>query len=124
MDMARTIRWFLFAEAAAFATAALVHFGVLLHGYEHRQAGTAETVISAVLFAALAWTRLRARSIRAAALIAQGFALLATGVGIFTIVIGVGPRTVSDVVYHIGIVIVLAWGLTVAAPADRVTTRA
>lgn len=46
---------------------------------------------------------------------AQSFALLGTLVGIFIIIIGIGPRTVPDVVYHVGIVIVLVCGLVVAA---------
>ena len=48
-------------------------------------------------------------------LIAQGFALLGTLVGVFTIAIGVGPRTVPDVAYHAIIVLVLLPGLVVAA---------
>jgi hypothetical protein len=39
----------------------------------------------------------------------------ATLVGLFTIAIGVGPRTIPDVAYHVGIVVVLIWGLSVAA---------
>jgi hypothetical protein len=31
--------------------------------------------------------------------------------GISTIAIGVGPRTVADITFHLGIVIVLAFGL-------------
>jgi len=50
-------------------------------------------------------------------LAAQGFALLGTLVGLFTIIIGVGPRTVPDVVYHIAVLIVLAAGLRVAGQA-------
>jgi hypothetical protein len=57
-----------------------------------------------------AWTRW-------VGLAAQGFALLGTLVGIFTIAIGVGPRTVPDVVYHAVIVVVLVWGLIVTARA-------
>ena len=47
--MTQTIRAFLLIEAASFATAALVHFGVLTHGYEHQAAGTAESLIAVVL---------------------------------------------------------------------------
>ena len=50
-------------------------------------------------------------------LAAQGFALFGTLVGIFTIAIGVGPRTGPDIVYHIIIVIVLVSGLIVTARA-------
>lgn len=47
----------------------------------------------------------------------QGFALLGTLVGLFTIAVGVGPRTVPDLVFHAGIVAVLVWGLIVTARA-------
>jgi hypothetical protein len=40
------IRAFLLVQAAAFAAAALVHSGLLVHGYEHRQARVAESVIA------------------------------------------------------------------------------
>jgi len=108
------IRLFLLVEAAAFIAAASIHFGVLMGGYVHQKAGIAESAIALVLLAGLAWTWIRPRSVRAAGLAAQAFALLGTMVGIFTIVIGVGPRTIPDIAYHIVIVIVLATGLLVA----------
>ena len=52
-----------------------------------------------------------------AGLSAQAFTLFGTMVGIFTIVIGVGPRTIPDIVYHVAIVIVLVTGLVVARRA-------
>jgi len=107
------IRLFLLAEAAAFIVAASIHFDILMGGYAHEKAGIAESVIALVLLAGLAWTWIRPRSVRAAGLAAQALALLGTIVGIFTIVIGVGPRTVPDIVYHIVMVIVLAIGLLV-----------
>jgi hypothetical protein len=55
---------------------------------------------------------------RMAALIAQAFALFWTLVGVFVIIIGIGPRTVPDVVYHIAIVAVLIYGLVVASRAS------
>jgi hypothetical protein len=45
----RAIRLFLLFEGATFVAASLVHFGKLLEGYRHQQAGTAEAVIAAVL---------------------------------------------------------------------------
>ena len=48
---------------------------------------------------------------------AQAFALLGTSDGIFTIAIGIGPRTAPDIAYHIVIVPVLVAGLIVAARA-------
>jgi hypothetical protein len=109
------IRPFLLLEAASFAAAALVHFGVLLDGYQHRKAGTAESVIGAVLLLGLAASWVRPARTRTAGLWAQGFALLGTCVGLFTIAIGVGPRTVPDLVYHASIVAVLIGGLVAAA---------
>lgn len=72
-----------------------------------------------MLLAGLSLTWIRPAAVRTIGLAAQGFALLGTLVGIFTIIVGVGPRTVPDIVYHIAIVIVLAWGLRVAAGARR-----
>ena len=111
---ARAIRFFLLFEAATYVGAALVHFGILIGGYEHRAAGTAESVIAAVLLAGLATTWLTPAVTRGTGLAAQTFALLATLVGLFTIAIGVGPRTVPDLAYHVSIVAVLIWGLVVA----------
>jgi hypothetical protein len=48
------------------------------------------------LLVGLAWTWIRPASARAAGLAAQGFALVGTLVGIFTIAVGVGPRTAPD----------------------------
>lgn len=108
------IRLFLLVEALGFATASMIHAGKLVQGYEHPKARIAEGVIATVLFVALVFTWARPSSLRTAGLYAQGFALLGTLVGLFTIAVGVGPRTVPDIVYHIAIVIVLLWGLSTA----------
>jgi hypothetical protein len=110
-----SLRALLLAEATAFITASLIHGGYLVAGYQHRAARIAESVIGIVLVAGAALAWVRPRLTRGAALLAQGFALLGTLVGVFTIIMGVGPRTVPDIVYHIAIVILLAWGLFTAA---------
>jgi hypothetical protein len=115
--MTRAIRLFVFIESAAFIAAALTHFGLLVGGYEHQKAGTAESVIGIVLLVGLALTWIRPASTREIGLAVQAFALLGTLVGIFTLAIGVGPRTAPDIAFHIGIIIVLAWGLIVTARA-------
>jgi len=112
-----TIRRFLILEAAAFFIAALIHAGHLVPGYQHHAARVAESVLGLVLLAGLATSLLRPALTRAAGLGAQGFALLGTLVGILTIIVGVGPRSVPDVIYHIAMVAVLAWGLAAAARA-------
>jgi hypothetical protein len=115
--MTQAIRLFLLFEATAFTSAALVHFGLLMNGYEHQQAATAESVIGIVLFLGLALSWIRPGMTRRVGLAAQIFALLGTMVGIVAIAVGVGPRTVPDIAYHIGIVVVLLSGLVVAARA-------
>lgn len=114
---ARSIRLFLLVEALSFLAASLVHAGVLVGGYEHPRARTAESVIGLVLLAGLAVASLRPARARAAGLAAQGFALLGTCVGLAMVAIGVGPQTVPDLVYHVAILLVLAAGLVVAARA-------
>jgi multisubunit Na+/H+ antiporter MnhB subunit len=113
-DVRNRIRIFMLFEAATFVVASLIHAGVPVGGYEHHEAHLAEAVIALVLIVALALTWIRPAWTRAAGVGGQGFALLGTMVGLFTIAVGVGPRTVPDVAYHIGIVAVLVWGLFVA----------
>jgi multisubunit Na+/H+ antiporter MnhB subunit len=110
-------------EAATFVVASLIHAGLLVAGYEHHEAHLAEAVIALVLIVALTLTWIRPAWSRAAGLGGQGFALLGTMVGLFTIAVGVGPRTVPDVAYHIGIVAVLVWGLRVAWRGSGKTPR-
>ena len=114
-------RLFLLFEAVTFAAAAAVHAGVLFDGYRHREAAIAETVIAIVLIAAFALSRtpwpLRF------AVVAQAFALAGTLVGLFTIAIGVGPRTLPDVAYHLAILAVITAGLAAVSPAAAMTRR-
>jgi hypothetical protein len=98
-------------EAGTFVAASLIHSGALIAGYEHQQARIAEGVIAIVLLVGAAVTWIRPAWTRMAGLAAQGFALLGTLVGVFTIIVGVGPRTVPDIAYHLAIVVVLIWGL-------------
>ena len=109
---------FMLFEAATFVAASFIHSGNLISGYEHHQARVAEGVIAIVLVAASALTWIRPTWTRQAGLGGQGFALLGTLVGIFTIVVGVGSRTVPDIAYHFAIIVVLIWGLIFAKRAE------
>jgi len=113
--MGQSMRYLMVLQAATFAVAALIHAGALVAGYEHPQARVAESLIASVLLVGAAVIWVRPGWTRRVALSAQGFALVGTLVGIFTIVVGIGPRSVPDIVYHVLIVVVLAWGLRVAA---------
>ncbi len=122
--MAR-IRGLLLLEAAAFAVSALVHFGVVIHGYEHDDARLAESVISLILFLGFLVTWIRPAWIRATSVVAQGLALVGTLIGVFTIIVGVGPRTAPDIIYHVGILTVLARGIGTTvwtSPIDQLGT--
>lgn len=110
----RTVRVILGVEAASFLLAATVHAGVLVRGYEHHEAMLAESVIGAVLLGGLVITWVRPRSMFTVAAGVQVFALSGTLVGIWTMIVGVGPRTVPDVVYHVAIVLVLVSGVRLA----------
>ena len=115
--MRQTIRLFLLFQGASFAIAGLIHRGMLIGNYQHPQAATAESTIAVVLLVAFGLTWLWPARTRLIGIAAQAFALLGTLVGAFTIAIGVGPRTVPDIAYHLAILVALVWGLVVAARA-------
>ena len=108
------IRLFLILEVLVFAGAAMFHFGVFAEGYEHPKARIAESAIAVVLLAGLIISLISPAAARQAALWVQGFALLGTMIGIFTIVVGVGPRTLPDALFHISMVLLLTSGLIIA----------
>ena len=117
--MMRTVRSILVFAAATFVAAAAVHFGALLDGYGHVEAGRAETVIALVLFAGFALTWAPAPWARRTTIAAQAFAIAGVLVGLFTIAVGVGPRTAGDVIYHVAVLAVLGAGLAMALGLPR-----
>jgi hypothetical protein len=115
MMMTALVRSFLSLEASVFGAAALIHAGVLVSGYEHAKARTAETVIVLALVAGLVATIMAPRSSRGIGLAAQSFALAGTLVGLLTIAVGVGPRTALDLTLHAAMVALLVSGLLLVA---------
>lgn len=101
-------------ETLLFAAASLVHAGILLGGYEHSRATTAEGVIGAVLALGLVASLIRPLAVPVVALAVQAFALLGTLVGAFTIAIGVGPQTPEDYIFHAVLLVVLVAGVFIA----------
>ena len=81
-------------------------------------------MIASVLLGGLLATWILPRAVRGIALTVQGFALIGTFVGLFTIAVGIGPRTVPDLVIHAIMVIELVWGLVVSARARFDSTGA
>ena len=113
-------RAWMLVEALTLGIASMVHAGFFVPGYAHAQARTAEAVIATVLVLATVETWLRPEDARRAAIFGQGFALLGTLVGLGTIVAGIGPRTVPDVVYHALLLSLLVTGLTWAVRCRQV----
>jgi hypothetical protein len=112
MDPARMkLRLFLGAEGVLFGLASLLHRGVLIEGFEHARAASAETVITFVLVAGLVIGFVRPAAVRSAAFWVQCFALLGVCVGLVVIAIGVGPRTVPDLALHALMLVTLVPGL-------------
>src|SRR5437016_2128429 len=104
------IRLFLVVAIAVFSIASSIHAGLVLGGYEHDKASIAEGVIAAVMLFGLVGSWLWPQRTRAIALVAEALALLGALVGVFTIALGVGPRTAPDIVLHAVLII----GLTTA----------
>lgn len=115
--MKTTIRLFLFIEGISFLLVSMIHRGALIAGFAHQQASIAETSTAIVLLVALGLAWLWTSQTRLIATVAQALASFGTLIGIFTIAVGVGPRTGPDIAYHITILAVLTWGLVVAARA-------
>lgn len=115
-----TLQTILMVEAVAFAIASIIHGGYVIPGHSHRNAHIAEAVLAVALFGGVVITVVAPDHARRIGLMAQGLALLGTVVGLFTIAVGVGPRTVPDVIYHIVAVVLLVAGLryTLRAPSE------
>jgi hypothetical protein len=106
-----SIRLLLFGEAVVFLIAAFVHTGLWIDGYRHREARIAESVLAGALYARLGLSWLRPLWTRKVGLAVQGFALAGTLIGLLTIAVGAGPQTIPDILYHLGMVGLLSWGL-------------
>ena len=113
------VRAFLGVEVLAFWMAALLHAGVLIRGYQHRQAMVAEGVIGAVLALGLLLVLVHPSASRSVGSVVQALALLGTLVGIFMIVIGVGPQSRFDMVLHALFVVLLVAGVAIAGSTGR-----
>jgi hypothetical protein len=107
------IRCFLVLQIVIFLSMVSIHFGLLIGGYGHRAAGTAESVIAAVLVAGLLLTWTPPPWSRRAAAAAQSFGILGVLVGLFTIALGIGPRTTLDLALNGALLLTLIAGLVI-----------
>jgi hypothetical protein len=107
------VRGFLLLQIAIFLALVSIHFGLLIGGYRHRNAGTTESVIAAVLVAGLLLTWTPPPWSRRAATAAQSFGILGVLAGLFTIALGIGPRTMLDLTRNAALLLTLIAGLAI-----------
>ena len=108
-----SVRGFLLLQIAIFLALVSIHFGLLIGGYRHRNAGTTESVIAAVLVAGLLLTWTPPPWRRRAATAAQSLGILGVLAGLFTIALGIGPRTTLDLALNGALLLTLIAGLVI-----------
>lgn len=124
--MRQTIRLFLLLEGMSFLIAATIHSGLLITIDPDQGATIAESMIGIVLLLGYILSWLWPAQKRLFGIVAQAFALLGTLIGVYVVLIGVGPNTIPDIIYHFAILAALVWGLIVAAraPTEAVSSEA
>jgi hypothetical protein len=108
----------MFVEAVAFAIASLVHSGAFTDVSVDPGANIAEGTIAVVLLAGALAISIRPTWTRVVGVLAQGFGLLGSLIGLYLAVRGLGPNTLPDLVFHLAIVPMLALGMTAAFRHD------
>ncbi|HEX2152561.1 MAG TPA: hypothetical protein VHL52_01100 [Acidimicrobiia bacterium] len=124
MSRLTTARLLAAVAAASLLVASLVHFGYFVEGYSHDGAAVPEAVIGSVMLVGLALSWAPAPWGWRGLVGALGFGLAGSLVGLYLVMIGIGPQTVADVVYHVLLVATLIAGLYVAWRVPRGSTRA
>jgi hypothetical protein len=107
------VRGFLLLQIAILLSMVSIHFGLLIGGYDHRAAGATELLIAAVLVAGLLLTWTPWPRSRRAATAAQSFGIVGVLVGLFTIALGIGPRTMLDLTLNAALLLTLIAGLAI-----------
>lgn len=105
------VQLFLILESILFLGASSWHFGFFAKGHEHAKARIAEAIIGLVLLIGFILSLVNPEHQQTVALEVQAFALLGTFIGIFTIMVGVGPRTRPDIIMHIIMIALLVGGI-------------
>ncbi len=98
-------------QIAIFLALVTIHFGLLISGYGHPAAGTTELVIAVVLVFGFLLTWTRPPWSQRAATAAQCFGTLGVLVGLLTITVGIGPRTILDLSLDVVLLLALIAGL-------------
>ena len=110
------VRGFLLLQIAILLSMVSIHFGLLIGGHRQRSAGTVELVIAAVLAAGLLLTWTPRPWSRRSATAVQSFGILGVLLGLSTIAIGIGPRTILDLALNATLLLTLMVGLAITLP--------
>jgi hypothetical protein len=113
-DTRAEILWYLMVELALFTFAALVHGGVIPGAETYPRVAVVETVVAVVLAAGVLMSFVSPAQTRPVALFTQAVALLGVVVGVVTIIMGLSPKTVGNIVVHAVMLITVALGFAVA----------
>ena len=105
------VRGFLLVQIAMFLALVTIHVGLLVDGYRHPAAGTTEVVIAVVLVFGFLLTWTPPPWSQRAATAAQSFGTLGVLLGLFTITLGIGPRTILDLSLDVVLLLTLTAGL-------------
>jgi len=108
-----SVRGFLLLQIATLVSMVSIHFGLLIGGYRHTSAGTAELVIAAVLGAGLLLTWTPRPWSRRSATAVQPFGIFGVLLGLSTIAIGIGPRSTLDLTLNAALLLSLIAGLAI-----------
>jgi hypothetical protein len=100
-------------QIAIFLSMVSIHFGLLIGGYRHTSAGTAELVIEAVLVAGLLLTWTPRPWSRRSATAVQTFGIFGVLLGLSTIALGIGPQTTLDLTLNAALLLSLSAGLAI-----------
>lgn len=117
-----TIRTFIAIAAASLAVASLIHRGFLIGGFEDGSAATAEGIIATVMAIGLLITLFAGRWALTVGRGALIFGLAGVSVGLFVTIIGIGPQTTPDLIYHLVlflflvVAVVISWRVAAETP--------
>jgi hypothetical protein len=114
------VRTIMALAAVSLLVAASLHAGIVIQG-PFDQAAMYETSIAVILGIGLALTFIGPTVARLAGVVTLAIALAGACVGLFLSIRGVGPNTVLDIVYHVGLIGLLVAGLIAAWRLDWVT---
>jgi hypothetical protein len=111
--MIATLRLIMALAAASLLVAAALHAGLVIEG-PMDQAAMYETGVAVILVIGLAMTFVGPAWARWGGLAATVLALGGASIGLYVAILGIGPNTLADMIYHVALIALLLLGIVVA----------